>query len=82
MFETDGYVIYRDVIDQDLIKEVNDHVEWLQARHPEVRRSHSVKLAWSKGAITRLGGNFDTWAVAWQTTHIRIPSRKPAANGR
>ena len=47
-----------------------------------VRRSHSVKLAWSKGAITRLGGNFDTWAIAWQTTHIRIPSRKPAANGR
>ena len=47
-----------------------------------VRRSHSVKLAWSKGAITRLGGNFDTWAVAWQTTHIRIPSRKPAANAR
>ena len=37
MFETDGYVIFRDVIDQDLIKEVNDHVEWLQARHPEVR---------------------------------------------
>ena len=47
-----------------------------------VRRSHSVKLAWSKGAITRLGGNFDTWAIAWQTTHIRIPSRKPVANAR
>ena len=37
MFETDGYVIFRDVIDQELIKEVNDHVEWLQARHPDVR---------------------------------------------
>jgi hypothetical protein len=34
---TDGYVIFRDVIDQELIKEVNDHVEWLQARHPDVR---------------------------------------------
>ena len=37
MYETDGYVIFRDVIDQDLIKEVNDHVEWLQERHPDVR---------------------------------------------
>ena len=33
-----------------------------------VRRAHSVKLAWSKGAVTRLGGNFDTWLLAWQTT--------------
>jgi outer membrane putative beta-barrel porin/alpha-amylase len=47
-----------------------------------VGRSHSVKLAWSRGAITRLGGNFDTWALAWQTTHIRIPARKPAADSR
>ena len=47
-----------------------------------VGRSNAVKLAWSKGAITRLGGNFDTWAIAWQTTRIRIPARKPAANSR
>jgi len=47
-----------------------------------VGRSNSVKLAWSKGAITRLGGNFDTWAIAWQTTHIRIPARKPVADSR
>lgn len=47
-----------------------------------VGRSHSVKLAWSRGAITRLGGNFSTWAIAWQTTHIRVPARKPAADGR
>ncbi|MDX6249953.1 MAG: hypothetical protein QOF10_3313 [Kribbellaceae bacterium] len=36
-FERDGYVIFRSVLDQDLINEVNGHVEWLQARHPEVR---------------------------------------------
>ena len=47
-----------------------------------LRRSQSLKLAWSTGAVTRLGGNFDTWAIAWQATHIRIPSRKPAANAR
>ena len=47
-----------------------------------VGRSNSVKLAWSKGAITRLGGNFDTWAIAWQATHIRIPARKPVADSR
>jgi hypothetical protein len=47
-----------------------------------VGRSNAVKLAWSRGAITRLGGNFDTWAIAWQTTRIRIPARKPAADSR
>jgi ectoine hydroxylase-related dioxygenase (phytanoyl-CoA dioxygenase family) len=36
-FQRDGYTIFRDVIDAELIKEVNGHVEWLQARHPEVR---------------------------------------------
>jgi hypothetical protein len=38
-----------------------------------VRRAHSVKLAWSSGAITRLGGDFDTWSATWQTTAIRRP---------
>jgi hypothetical protein len=47
-----------------------------------VRRSNALKIAWSKGAITRIGGNFDTWAVAWQTTRIRIPSRKPVTSAR
>ncbi|MET9020728.1 phytanoyl-CoA dioxygenase family protein [Actinopolymorpha sp. NPDC004070] len=36
-YDADGYVIFRDVIDADLIKEVNAHVDWLQARHPELR---------------------------------------------
>lgn len=36
-FERDGYVLFRNVIDSDLIKEVNDHVEWLQEQHPDVR---------------------------------------------
>lgn len=36
-FERDGYVIFRGVIDEQLINEVNDHVGWLQTRHPDVR---------------------------------------------
>jgi phytanoyl-CoA hydroxylase len=36
-YDTDGYVIFRDVIDPELINEVNAHVEWLQARHPDLR---------------------------------------------
>ena len=36
-YQRDGYVIFRNVIDRQLIKEVNDHVEWLQQRHPDVR---------------------------------------------
>jgi hypothetical protein len=30
-------------------------------------RRHSFKVAWATGFTTRVGGNFDTLAVAWQT---------------
>ena len=36
-YDRDGYVIFKNVVDADLIKEVNAHVEWLQAKHPELR---------------------------------------------
>lgn len=36
-FERDGYAIFRQVIDSELINEVNDHVEWLQRQHAGVR---------------------------------------------
>ncbi|WP_152363987.1 phytanoyl-CoA dioxygenase family protein [Microlunatus speluncae] len=36
-FDRDGYVIFRDVIDPDLIAEVSDHVDWLEQQHPDVR---------------------------------------------
>jgi ectoine hydroxylase-related dioxygenase (phytanoyl-CoA dioxygenase family) len=36
-FQRDGYVVFRDVIDVELIAEASDHVEWLAKRHPEVR---------------------------------------------
>lgn len=36
-YERDGYTIFRDVIDQDLIAETADHVAWLGRQHPEVR---------------------------------------------
>jgi ectoine hydroxylase-related dioxygenase (phytanoyl-CoA dioxygenase family) len=36
-FDRDGYVIFRDVIDADLIAEASDHVAWLERQHPEVR---------------------------------------------
>ena len=36
-YDQDGYLIFRDVVDQDLIKELQAHVEWLQARNPELR---------------------------------------------
>lgn len=36
-FDRDGYVIFRDVIDADLIGEASGHVAWLQERHPDVR---------------------------------------------
>jgi hypothetical protein len=43
-FEHDGYAVFRSVLDQDLINEVNGHVEWLQARHPEAQQFGHVFL--------------------------------------
>jgi ectoine hydroxylase-related dioxygenase (phytanoyl-CoA dioxygenase family) len=36
-FERDGYVIFRNVIDPELIAEAADHVAWLERQHPDVR---------------------------------------------
>lgn len=36
-YERDGFVVFRDVLDGDLLQEMNAHVEWLQRRHPDVR---------------------------------------------
>lgn len=36
-YEHDGYVIFKNVIDPELIKEVNAHVTWLHEQHPELR---------------------------------------------
>jgi ectoine hydroxylase-related dioxygenase (phytanoyl-CoA dioxygenase family) len=36
-FEEQGYVIFRDVLDQDLIAEARDHLDWLMKKHPDLR---------------------------------------------
>ncbi|SCG74986.1 phytanoyl-CoA dioxygenase family protein [Micromonospora inositola] len=36
-YERDGYSIFRNVIDADLIAEASAHVDWLAKRHPDVR---------------------------------------------
>lgn len=36
-YDRDGYVIFRNVLDRDLLAEAAGHVEWLQERHPDVR---------------------------------------------
>lgn len=36
-YETEGYVVFRDVLDAGLIGEANAHVEWLRAKHPDLR---------------------------------------------
>jgi hypothetical protein len=32
-----------------------------------VGRRHSLKLTWANGFTTRIGGDFDTLSLAWQT---------------
>ena len=36
-FERDGYVVVRNVIDQDLVEEGRRHIEWLLEQHPGTR---------------------------------------------
>jgi hypothetical protein len=36
-YRRDGYVIFPEVLDADLIGEAGEHVAWLQRRHPDVR---------------------------------------------
>ena len=36
-FDQDGYAIFRQVIDPELVAEASRHVEWLMAQHPDLR---------------------------------------------
>lgn len=36
-FDREGYAIFRQVIDADLLKEVNSHLDWLHAKYPHLR---------------------------------------------
>lgn len=36
-FDSNGYVIFRNVLDRDLIAEASDHVDWLLERNPGLR---------------------------------------------
>jgi len=37
LYERDGFVIFRNVLDAGLIAQASEHVAWLQQRHPELR---------------------------------------------
>lgn len=36
-YETDGYAIFRNVVDADLVREASAHIDWLIAKHPDMR---------------------------------------------
>lgn len=36
-YDTEGYAIFRQVVDADLIKEASQHIDWLMAKHPDMR---------------------------------------------
>ncbi len=36
-YERDGYVIVRNVVDAELVREVREHVDWLRAKNPNLR---------------------------------------------
>jgi len=36
-YKRDGYVIFRNVVDADLVAEASAHIDWLVERHPELR---------------------------------------------
>jgi phytanoyl-CoA hydroxylase len=36
-YDNDGYAIFRNVIDADLVREASQHIDWLIAKHPDMR---------------------------------------------
>ncbi|MPZ51202.1 MAG: phytanoyl-CoA dioxygenase family protein [Acidimicrobiia bacterium] len=36
-YDHDGYAVFREVLDEDLVGVANEHIDWLLARHPELR---------------------------------------------
>ena len=36
-YERDGYLLFPEVLDADLIREAGDHVAWLQRKYPDIR---------------------------------------------
>jgi ectoine hydroxylase-related dioxygenase (phytanoyl-CoA dioxygenase family) len=39
-YQRDGYVVFRDVLDADLIQEARNHIAWLGEKHPDLRPEH------------------------------------------
>ncbi|MCB9717498.1 MAG: phytanoyl-CoA dioxygenase family protein [Myxococcales bacterium] len=39
-YRRDGFMIFRGLIDPELIAEAREHVEWIQRRHPHLRPEH------------------------------------------
>jgi phytanoyl-CoA hydroxylase len=39
-YRDDGYAIFRGALDVELVNEAQDHVTWLEQRHPDVRPEH------------------------------------------
>jgi phytanoyl-CoA hydroxylase len=39
-YEKNGFVVFRNVIDQELIAEANNHVKWLTQKYPDLRPEH------------------------------------------
>ena len=39
-YERDGFTVFRNVIDPDLVAEAREHVQWLQRRYPSIRPEH------------------------------------------
>ena len=36
-YESEGYALFPEVLDADLIAEACEHIEWLQRKHPDLR---------------------------------------------
>ncbi len=54
-FDRDGYVICRAALDETLVLEAGEHVDWLMARHPDLRPENlHHRLVWKDAFWVRL----------------------------
>ena len=54
-YSRDGFAICRSVLDESLVREAGEHVDWLMARHPDLRPENlHHRLVWNDAFWVRL----------------------------
>jgi hypothetical protein len=76
-FDVTYYVGGRTTVEGVLTTDLQSNVRTGGTLALPVGQRHSIKIAASRGAIVRLGADFTTYSVAWQTAWVPRPAPAP-----